>query len=455
MQGVNVEFRWENFRAFKDTGWIKIKPITIFIGPNASGKTSLLQPFLILGQTLKSADEALPLMATGEYVNAGTFKDIIHNHQSGENLRFSLKFINKKAKKRKTSKIGSLPSAHISLTFSQKGRAMPQLKRYIVEDGLGRGLLKRSLRKNGNYSLSFCKKFPKSTLKDSRLYNNILNQKPKQFIFQDRPIFKEEINLISKKGKALFMEIKFSPVVSLYLAVIHIIEMKLLRFLNAIKYIGPLRASPKRYYEFRGEHHPEVGPCGEFIHAVLFRMKGLRKERTMLNRWLKYFGLAREIDCKLRKANLIELLVKPIERNITISIADTGFGVSQLLPLIVQSIIAQKNDIIITEQPEIHLNPKLESRLADFFVSMVRNEKHFIIETHSEHFVLRLRTLIKKGNISPSDVAIYFTESVGKENKVRKIEVDKNGEFPKDDWPRGFFEEALTESLRFATLKRK
>lgn len=455
MRGLNVEFRWEKFRAFKDTGWIEIKPITIFIGPNASGKTSLLQPFLILGQTLESADESLPLMTTGDYVNAGTFRDIIHNHEPGENIRFSLRFIPKKTIKRKEIKIGSIPPAYISLVFGQKGKVMPQLNHYLVKDALGRVLLKRELRDNGNYSLDFCKKFPKSTSKDKRIYKNILNQKPKQFIFQDRPIYREELSLMTEGKKAISKGIKFSRAVTLYLAVTFFIERRLSNFLNSIRYIGPLRESPKRYYEFRGEHHPEVGPCGEFVHSVLFRMKGLRKERRMLNRWLRYFELAKEIECKLKEENLIQLLVKPIEKDIMVSIADTGFGLSQLLPLIVQSIIARKDDIIMTEQPEIHLNPKLESRLADFFASMVKNEKNFIIETHSEHFVLRLRTLIKKGDISPSDVGIYFTESVGKENKVRRIEIDENGEFPKNNWPKGFFEEALTESLKFATMKRK
>jgi len=452
-----IEFRWQNFRAFKNSGWIELKPLTIFIGPNASGKTSLLQPLIIFNQTIKSADSTLPLLTNSNYVDAGTFHDLIHNHLNNGKIHFSFKFTTKDMKLKKNNKIGNIPPCKVSLTFSQKQNS-PQLISFIIEDYLGRLLIKRTLNKRGNYSIKFCKPFHQRTARDRRLYKTILEQKPRHFLFDDSIISDELALLISnKKAKSeTAIRLIFSGACGLYLRTLGYIEMKLSRFLSSIRYIGPLRESPKRYYEFRGERPLEVGSRGEYTPSLLFRMKESKKQSELLNYWIKHFGLAKNITSKLiAKHALIDLQVKPIGRPFEVNIADTGFGLSQLLPLIVQTIIAKDGDLIITEQPEIHLNPKLETCLAEFFVSMIKEKRKFIIETHSEHFILRLRSLIKKGDISPEDVAIYFTEKIGNENKVFRIIIDKNGEFPNNDWPKGFFEEAMAESLRFATMKNK
>jgi len=454
MKNFEIEFRWENFRSFIDTKWITIKPITIFIGQNGSGKTSLLQPFILLGQTLESEDKLVPLMTVGDYVNAGTFRDIVHNHITNQDIKFSIRFKSRMSSRRQMKEIGQNPPSFLSVSFSQESGFLPKLKRYIVRDEFGRLLLARSLKKAGGYTLKFCKSFPRKRSNEIRLYKNIMGQTPRHFVFDDTPIVRKEIE--SKSKRMLSQELKFPPAASLYLRVTAYIQLRLFRFLSSMKYLGPLRDSPKRFYEFRGEHHSEVGCRGQFIHSVLFHLKQLKNEGKSLDHWLKFFGLAKELKCNpIKQPGLIEILVKPMNSNFQVNVSDTGFGLSQLLPLIVQAVTAQEEDIIITEQPEIHLNPKLESHLADFFTSMIKEKKNFIIETHSEHFILRLRTLIKAGKVSPEDVAIYFTENTEHGSTVDKIEVDKNGEFIKNNWPKGFFEEALTESLRFITLKKR
>jgi predicted ATPase len=138
-----------------------------------------------------------------------------------------------------------------------------------------------------------------------------------------------------------------------------------------------------------------------------------------------------------------------------INYADSCFGLSQLFPLLVQSIYSNANDIIILEQPELHLNPSLESLLADFFVDMINKKKYFIIETHSEYLLLRLRTYIKKGMINNKKMALYFSENIKGNSEIRKINIDENGDFPNNDWPVGFFEESLAENLMFATATKQ
>ena len=105
------------------------------------------------------------------------------------------------------------------------------------------------------------------------------------------------------------------------------------------------------------------------------------------------------------------------------NIADAGFGTSQLLPLIIQTLTARPGTITIAEQPEIHLNPRLQSVLADLFVEMANTGHHVIVETHSEHLLLRLRRLVASGKIKSSEVAIYFIERLKGESTVRSVPI--------------------------------
>lgn len=135
------------------------------------------------------------------------------------------------------------------------------------------------------------------------------------------------------------------------------------------------------------------------------------------------------------------------------NIANSGFGASQILPLIVQALLSQEEALTIAEQPEIHLNPKLQCVLADLFAFMVKKNQRVIVETHSEHLLLRLRYLVADKKLSNNDVAIYFIEKESGVSKVTPIKMDDDGHIPSDVWPKGFFEESMRESLALASAQ--
>ena len=136
--------------------------------------------------------------------------------------------------------------------------------------------------------------------------------------------------------------------------------------------------------------------------------------------------------------------------------ADVGFGYSQILPIIVQGLRLKKGEILICEQPEIHLNPSIQGKLGDFFRYMVEEEdKNVILETHSEHILLRIRTLIAEGRLDHSKVGLYFVERNQGISKLKEIKIGKNGQIKDDVWPSGFFDDTVTESLRLAAAQRK
>jgi predicted ATPase len=141
--------------------------------------------------------------------------------------------------------------------------------------------------------------------------------------------------------------------------------------------------------------------------------------------------------------------------NTIVSHRDVGIGVSQVLPVLVTS-YASKNQIIAIEQPEIHLHPALQADLGDVFIQSAFGEgqNRFLIETHSEHLLLRVMRRMRETNandlpdgiphVTPGDVCVLFVEPDGSRSIVREMPLNENGELVKA-WPGGFFEEGLRE----------
>jgi len=139
----------------------------------------------------------------------------------------------------------------------------------------------------------------------------------------------------------------------------------------------------------------------------------------------------------------------------TVTHRDVGIGISQVLPVLAYS-FAHQNKLIAIEQPEIHLHPSLQAELGDVFIESALGERKntFILETHSEHLILRIMRRIRETTngtlpksftpIEPEDVSVLYVEPDGSRSIVREMELNANGEFVKS-WPGGFFEEGLRE----------
>jgi len=175
-----------------------------------------------------------------------------------------------------------------------------------------------------------------------------------------------------------------------------------------------------------------------------------------LNVWLHYLragtvdggNKSGELQIKDIKGVLLEAELASNTGMEKHALADSGFGYSQVLPIIAKTIMAPPGSTILIEQPELHLNPALQVRIADFFVSMSRANKQFLIETHSEHLVNALRTAAAEdlqGDVSRS-ISIYYIESKRVVPKVLRLELKEDGTI--EDWPPDFFGDALQLSSR-------
>jgi hypothetical protein len=149
----NYEIRWKNYRCFQDTGWIVIRPLTILIGPNNAGKTSVISPILLLNQTMTSRDAITPLVTRGPLVDAGTFKDIVYNRDLSREIFLGFRF-HVHDISADVSEIGQYPPG--ALEISLRSGEQPQdiiLKRYELFDIYKRLYFRRSRRRNGTYTL--------------------------------------------------------------------------------------------------------------------------------------------------------------------------------------------------------------------------------------------------------------------------------------------------------------
>ncbi|MCL1928990.1 MAG: DUF3696 domain-containing protein [Treponema sp.] len=455
-----MRYRVENFKSLKNTGNIEIAPLTIFIGPNGTGKSSALQPLLFLSQTMTNSRDDVGFISNGEYIKIGNYYDFINEHDTEKRLIIFFDFDYNcleckkncseagKIKQIEDIEVGDIPPAKYEIVFKCGKDNQPELEKIAILDCLDRNLLIRK-KNGGNYTLDFFRAIDES---DKDIYNSILNQIPQNYIFSEDdildPVFKKNIKKEYKESA-----IKLEKSISRYLAVIATNKKNILGELSQIRYVGPIRQEAQRFYEYNKENYREVGRFGEASAYILFQNINEIAKKGELVKWLRMFGFAEDFRIKLipDHPQLFMLEFREKGKDYYVNYADSCFGLSQLLPLLVQSVYSKKDDLIIIEQPELHLNPCLESILADFFVDMINKEKRLIIETHSEYLLLRLRTYIKRGRISNKKTALYFTENIEGNSTIRKINLDENGDFPNNDWPVGFFGEALSENLMFAT----
>ena len=217
------------------------------------------------------------------------------------------------------------------------------------------------------------------------------------------------------------------------------------RTLRTLFPMGPFRRPPERWYIFRGTSPPDVGYQGDLLPDLLLRQPEL-VENT--NEWLKRLDIGYKLEVKPVKTDSgdlfeVRLIDTRRKKQVNVALPDVGFGISQLLPFVVQSLVSEER-IISIEQPEVHVHPKLQADLGDLLAEAITRGNQFIIETHSEHLILRLQRLVREKEIKPEDVSVIYVSRGPEGAKSQRLRIDEEGDFI-DEWPDGFFPERLRE----------
>lgn len=219
-------------------------------------------------------------------------------------------------------------------------------------------------------------------------------------------------------------------------------------YLSESRYLGPMRDYPERFYLFSGKSTKQVGKSGKGASDLLFEDPSFLEK---VNQSLEKFDIGHEVKISSfqdqetdEPADVYAIRLIDGFSKVNVSLLDVGFGVSQVLPVIIQSLFSSQQTILI-EQPEVHIHPRLQTELGDLFIESVKDYgNRFIVETHSEHLLLRIQRRVREGFISPDLISILYIDRDASGSQVVRIRLNSRGKFI-DKWPGGFFDEDISE----------
>lgn len=215
-----------------------------------------------------------------------------------------------------------------------------------------------------------------------------------------------------------------------------------------LSYLGPLRSFPERHYVVNSSALDSVGKRGEHVPQLLLRdVYALERVNAWFERMqIRYFFEPVQLG-DATVGDITALKLHDRRSGLTVTASDVGFGIGQVLPLITEGLISEGR-VICVEQPEIHLHPRLQAQLADFFIetstSRWAEPNQWILETHSEALMLRIQRRVREGRLDPRQVAVHYVLPVASGSVVREMRLDRDGEFL-ESWPEGFFEERFVD----------
>lgn len=248
-------------------------------------------------------------------------------------------------------------------------------------------------------------------------------------------------------------------------------------FKIGVRYLGPLRDEPRPVYPLEALENPtDVGYRGEHTAAVLELNRNVSvqyvpskcfaddsprltishaKLKDAVVDWLRYMGIAADVDATEAGVfgNRLQVTTDGLDK--LHDLTNVGVGVSQVLPIVVSSLLAPPTSLLIFEQPELHLHPRVQARLADFFLAISHSKKQCILETHSEYLIDRLRRRIAESqsdSLSQS-ISIYFTQRTHGQTTFTPIKVNDYGAIA--NWPADFFDQGQLETNSILTAAAK
>ena len=447
-----TRLRLENFKSWQDTGNITLRPITGFFGANSSGKSGLIHALLLLKQTADSADRGIVFHFGGATtrVDLGDFASVVHGHEAGRALGLSLDWRTERSFEvtDTDSKLSVAQSNDVGFQVASRREGVGARERLVVDRMSYRvgeavfGMRRGSGSKYRPYTENTDFEFIRRRGRPSDVTSLV-----KCYGFPDTV-------------RANYQNAGF----------LTDLEFALEKRLEDVYYLGPLRAYPQRVYAWSGAQPTDMGQAGESVVDALLaaRQQGLkispgyRKRRLTLEQyvaqWLKKIGLIHDFRVVpvAEGSRLFEVRLRKSPQAAEVLITDVGFGVSQILPVLVLCFYVPVGSTVILEQPEIHLHPSVQASLADVFIDAWRKRKvQVIVESHSEHLLRRLQRRIAEEALSQDDVGLYFCKEVDGASSLDTLEVDQFGNT--SNWPQDFFGDQFGEiaAMSEAALNRR
>ncbi|MCA9793231.1 MAG: DUF3696 domain-containing protein [Candidatus Eremiobacteraeota bacterium] len=429
----------ENFKGWRSLDALTLAPLTGLFGTNSSGKSSIIQSLLLMKQTTASADRRAVFNVGGKHdpVQFGSIQAFARRGAAPGALRLGLEW--------GLPDTLTIPNPVAPDQVLMETNVMNFCVDLDPGDGNGTIAVEEMQYQLAGQNFSYRRSSEGYQFSADFDFKRSVGKRPplpppdKFYGFPDQV-------------RAYYQNVGF----------LADLELEFERLFERLYYLGPLRGYPQRLYEWTGSGVEDVGYRGEkTVEAILSaRKRGMtisrgpgrgRKAESLEQRvahWLKEWGLVHNFSVEEVKAgtNLYEVLVQSRPQAESVLLPDVGFGVSQLLPVIVLCYFVPEGSIVLLEQPEIHLHPSVQSGLADLFLEVTRTRGiQLIIESHSEHLLTRLqRRLAENEDIPEGHVALHFCKlgSDG-ESTHEALRLDQYGNI--QNWPENFFGDTFAD----------
>lgn len=438
-----THLRIKNFKGWRDSGDIRLAPLTLLFGANSAGKSSIPQLLLMLRQTLESTDRkrVLHLGDKTTLVDLGTFEDIVFQHELERTIEVEIGWTAATpvvVEDPLSHSSFSATDMHFSVDIKADRNRQPQVDRfkYALSDD-GRELVAGMQRRSAGTKYDLAMEGYREIRQPGRPW-----PLPAPYHFHGFP----------DEAVAYYQNTGF----------VSDLALRLQELMKSVYHVGPLREYPNRTYLWSGEQQHHVGQRGErAVEAILaakdrgfnWKAKGyLKSLDTLVAERLQAMGLIHSFKVRpiAKGRKEYEVLLQTQTGLPLVKLTDVGFGISQILPVIVECFCTPPRSIVIFEQPEIHLHPKVQADLADVFVDAIHARENgkgrnvqFIVESHSEHFLRRLQRRIAEEALTPEEAKIYFVHTQKAEARIEALDVDLFGNIL--NWPKNFFGDEMAD----------
>ena len=404
------------FKSLAEECAIDIRPLTILAGANSSGKSSIMQPLLMLKQTLEVPFDPGPLWL------------------EGPNVQFT------SATQFMPKSIGDKWAEHFQVQIQIDGVYSVRTKFVQGQDGIELAEMTREIKSETDQSLA-------TSPKPFTLYPGMPSQEIKSLAETEQELTLEDYDVVRRSRCFLELTsqdgrrgVDFTPDLAF-------------NVVNSIHLPG-LRGNPVRIYKLTSTGPRYPGTFENYVASIIHDWQNTEDDRlkTLIN-VLRRLGLTGQVGTEKIGDIGIEIKVGLFTHEKTretdmVSIADVGLGVSQVLPVLVALIIAEPGQLVYLEQPELHLHPRAQIALAQVLADAAKRGVRVVAETHSSLLLLAVQTLVAEGDLSPELVKLHwFTRADNGATKIDTADLDETGAY--GDWPEDFDDVDLKAQSRY------
>ncbi len=409
------QLQLRNFRIFDEEVTIRFRPITLLIGKNNAGKSSIIQFLLMLQQSIGLNSKAF-LDSRGEKVDLGTFYGLKNSNSLKRFLDFSL---------------------HVQENSSPRS----QLGAYLQEKGI------KFYEHPLEYQIAAKILYNKQNLFQGKDWKLTLLSNHQTILQRPTPIT-ENSQFLQTSGEYSVESSDSNPEEIRENQAEQCCLESIAQTIRTMEHIGPNRRMMPRTID-TGENIPShhVGRSGEYALHHLWKLSKNHHGRSELI----YPHLKKIVDIQnitfSEKGDLAQCEAQNVKTRARTNIANFGFGTSESLPIIVQGAMMAPRTTLLVEQPEAQIHPSAQLELGSFFVDLWKQRKvHSIIETHSANILLRLQRSIARGDLNADDVSVVFFDVENEKSVVNNLEINEDGSI-EDGLPMEFFHQDIWEAM--------